>query len=98
MLYFGRAKTTLILGVCVLGALLCLPNFLPQPASWVPWRQVHLGLDLRGGSYLLLQVDMDAVRKERLDTILDRTRQALAGKYRSLTEPAGGKPRRGYPA
>ena len=89
MLYFGRAKTTLILGVCVLGALLCLPNFLPQPASWVPWRQVHLGLDLRGGSYLLLQVDMDAVRKERVDTILDRTRQALAGKYRSLTEPQG---------
>ena len=32
---------------------------------------------------------MDAVRKERVDTILDRTRQALAGKYRSLTEPAG---------
>ena len=89
MLYFGRAKTALILGVCVLGALLCLPNLLPAPAAWVPWRQVHLGLDLRGGSYLLLQVDMEAVRKERLDTILDRTRTALAGKYRSLAEPAG---------
>ncbi len=89
MLYFGRLKTALILGVCVLGALLCLPNVLPRPASWVPWRQVHLGLDLRGGSYLLLQVDMDAVRKERLDTVLDRARQALAGKYRALTEPPG---------
>ena len=89
MLYFGRAKTALILGACLLGALLCLPNIFPQPASWVPWRQVHLGLDLRGGSYLLLQVDLDAVRKERLDTILDRTRQALAGKYRSLAEPPG---------
>ena len=89
MLYFGRAKTALILGICVLGALLCLPNILPQPAPWVPWRQVHLGLDLRGGSYLLLQVDMDAVRKERLDTLLDRARSALAGKYRSLTEPPG---------
>ncbi len=89
MLYFGRAKTALILGICVLGALLCLPNILPAPAAWLPWRQVHLGLDLRGGSYLLLQVDMDAVRKERLDTVLDRARQALAGKYRTLTEPAG---------
>ncbi len=29
MLYFGRLKTTLILGVCVLGALLCLPNVMP---------------------------------------------------------------------
>ena len=28
MLYFGRLKTTLILGVCILGALLCLPNLL----------------------------------------------------------------------
>src|SRR3978361_1438468 len=89
MLYFGRLKTALILGVCVLGALLCLPNILPQPAAWVPWRQVHLGLDLRGGSYLLLQVDMDAVRKERLETILDRVRQPLSGKYRALTEPPG---------
>ena len=89
MLYFGRAKTALILGICVLGALLCLPNLLPAPASWVPWRQVHLGLDLRGGSYLLLQVDMDAVRKERLDTILDRARQALTGKYRTIAQPSG---------
>ena len=89
MLYFGRVKTALIFGVCVLGALLCLPNLLPRPASWMPWRQVHLGLDLRGGSYLLLQVDMAAVRKERLDAMLDNARQALAGKYRSLAEPPG---------
>ncbi len=89
MLYFGRAKTALILGICVLGALLCLPNLLPAPASWIPWRQVHLGLDLRGGSYLLLQVDLDAVRKERVDTILDRARQALTGKYRTILEPSG---------
>ncbi len=89
MLYFGRAKTALILGICVLGALLCLPNILPAPASWVPWRQVHLGLDLRGGSYLLLQVDLDAVRKERLDTILDRARQVLTGQYRTIQQPTG---------
>ena len=89
MLYFGRAKTALILGICVLGALLCLPNILPAPASWVPWRQVHLGLDLRGGSYLLLQVDLDAVRKERLDTILDRARQVLTGQYRTILQPTG---------
>ncbi len=89
MLYFGRLKTASILIVCLLGALVCLPNLLPRPAAWMPWPQVHLGLDLRGGSYLLLQVDMDAVRKERLDTILDSARQALAGKYRSLVEPQG---------
>jgi preprotein translocase subunit SecD len=86
MLYFGPIKTALIVGACILGALLCLPNVLPAPASWVPWRQVHLGLDLRGGSYLLLQVDMAAVRKERLEAIVEGARQDLAGKYRSLAQ------------
>lgn len=67
----------LIVGVCVLGALLCLPNFVPAPASWLPWRHVNLGLDLRGGSYLLLQVDMQAVEHERLDSLADGVRSAL---------------------
>jgi protein-export membrane protein SecD len=49
----------------------------PRPAGWLPWRTVHLGLDLQGGSYLLLEVDMDAVVKERLDSLLDAERQAL---------------------
>ena len=58
MMYFSRLKTATILAVCVLGVLLCLPNLLAAPAGWLPWRQVRLGLDLRGGSYLLLEVDM----------------------------------------
>jgi protein-export membrane protein SecD len=77
MLYFSRLKIALILGACFLGALLCVPNLLPAPAAWLPWRQVHLGLDLRGGSYLLMQVDMNAVVKERLDGLIDSARQTL---------------------
>ncbi|HYZ64914.1 MAG TPA: protein translocase subunit SecD, partial [Acetobacteraceae bacterium] len=80
MMYFSKLKTALILGVCVLGVLFCLPNFLPPPAPWIPWRQVHLGLDLRGGSYLLLEVDMAAVAKERLDSLADVARTALRNK------------------
>jgi preprotein translocase subunit SecD len=76
-MYFSRLKTTIILGICVLGAILCIPNLVPQPASWLPWRTVHLGLDLRGGSYLLMEVDMKAVVKERLDGLVDAIRQAL---------------------
>ncbi|HVC60100.1 MAG TPA: protein translocase subunit SecD [Acetobacteraceae bacterium] len=77
MLYFTRLKTAVILGVCLLGAILCIPNLFPAPAAWLPWRTVHLGLDLRGGSYLLMQVDMGAVIKERLNGLLDGVRQAL---------------------
>ncbi len=80
MMYFSRLKVALILGVCVLGVLLCLPNVLPAPASWVPWRKVGLGLDLRGGSYLLLEVDMTAVARERLDRLADGARTTLRGK------------------
>jgi protein-export membrane protein SecD len=77
MLYFSRFKTTLILAACVLGVLLCIPNIGAAPASWLPWRQVNLGLDLKGGSYLLMQVDMSAVARERLDSLLDTVRHDL---------------------
>ena len=77
MMYFTPLKTAVILGLCLLGAILCIPNLFPAPAPWLPWRQVHLGLDLRGGSYLLLEVDMKAVVKERLDSMVDGVRQAL---------------------
>ena len=77
MMYFSRMKTTLILGICLIGLLFGVPNLFPAPAAWMPWRTVHLGLDLRGGSYLLLEVDMKAVLKERLDSLADGVRQAL---------------------
>jgi protein-export membrane protein SecD len=80
MIYFSKLKTALIAGVCVLGVLLCIPNFVASPAPWFPWRQVHLGLDLRGGSYLLLEVDMAAVSRERLDSLADVIRTTLRNK------------------
>ncbi len=76
-MYFSRLKTWLILGACLIGAILCLPNLFAAPVAWLPWRTVHLGLDLRGGSYLLLEVDMKTVIKERLDGLVDAARQAL---------------------
>ena len=87
MMYFSRLKIALILGVCVLGALLCLPNLMPAPVSWLPWQQVHLGLDLRGGSYLLLEVDMATVVRERLDSIADGARTTLRGKVTGFQPP-----------
>ena len=88
MMYFSRLKSATILAVCVLGVLLCLPNLLRAPADWVPWRQVRLGLDLRGGSYLLLEVDAATVLKERLDSIADGARTTLRGKVQGFQPPA----------
>src|ERR1700747_3728910 len=82
MLYFENWKITLICAACALGVLLSLPNlfspsFLAQVPNWLPHKQVALGLDLRGGSYLLLEVDVAAAQRERLNSIIDNVRNAL---------------------
>src|SRR5256886_64247 len=82
MLYFENWKITLICAVCALGVLLSLPNlfspsFLAQLPTWLPHKQVALGLDLRGGSYLLLEVDVAAAQRDRLNAIIDSVRNAL---------------------
>ncbi|HEV8679897.1 MAG TPA: protein translocase subunit SecD, partial [Stellaceae bacterium] len=82
MLYFANWKILVICGVCALGVLLSLPNlFSPaQLASlprYVPHKQVALGLDLRGGSYLLLEVDFAAAQHERLNSLVENVRNTL---------------------
>ena len=80
MLYFSRAKTLGILLVCLLGVLFSLPNLGARPGwlpGFLPWTQVHLGLDLKGGSYLLLQIDTQAVEKQDLDGVVSDARQTL---------------------
>ena len=94
MMYFGRLKTTLILAVCVIGVLLCVPNLMPAPAGIGFWPRVRLGLDLQGGSYLLLEVDRSALAKERLESLADSARQALISKVQfrpPMPDPAQGR-------
>ncbi|HEU0215913.1 MAG TPA: protein translocase subunit SecD [Stellaceae bacterium] len=82
MLYFAQWKVLLILGVCALGVLFSLPNlFTPAQLDWlpsfIPRKQVSLGLDLRGGSYLLLEVDVAAAQTEQLNSTIENVRDAL---------------------
>jgi SecD/SecF fusion protein len=48
--------------------------------SWLPKNQVNLGLDLQGGSHLLLEVDLNALEAERLESLVDSIRVALRGR------------------
>jgi preprotein translocase subunit SecD len=82
MLYFQTWKVTLILVVCALGLAFTLPNLFSAQTvarwpTWLPDKQVALGLDLRGGSYLLYEVDMGAVVKEELTNLVDELRTQL---------------------
>ncbi|MFG1428160.1 protein translocase subunit SecD [Roseixanthobacter glucoisosaccharinicivorans] len=82
MLHFSRLKTTAILVITAIGILFALPNLLPPAAlavlpSWLASSRVTLGLDLQGGSHILLEVDGAALRKERAEQIRDEVRNVL---------------------
>ena len=82
MLHMPRWQVYLIVGVCLLGMLLALPNVLPESVrnaapAWLPHQAVPLGLDLRGGAYLLLEADVEAAVKDRTNSVLDDVRKAL---------------------
>ena len=70
------------LAVIIFGLLAALPNFLSpsQLASlpgWLPKQPVTLGLDLRGGSHLVLETDTKALLKDRIDDLQRQARQSL---------------------
>jgi preprotein translocase subunit SecD len=82
MMYFARWKVIGILAVLVLGCIFAFPNLLSPRItdsfpSWLPLQRVNLGLDLQGGSHLLLQADTDSVVHERLTGVVDGIRAAL---------------------
>ena len=71
MLYFTRWKALGIILIALVVCLFAVPNFFPEATvkGWPLWaqRRLVLGLDLQGGSYLLLEVDSNYVKKEKLD-------------------------------
>jgi len=82
MLYFTRWKTVAIWLVVLIGVVISLPNMLPQRAvealpDWMPKRTMTLGLDLQGGSHILLQVDQQDLINDRLEGTRDTIRTTL---------------------
>jgi len=75
--------TRLIVGLILLaGLLIAVPNALPDNIRagfprWLPSQTVTLGLDLQGGSYLLLEVELEAVQKDKLESLMSDARRAL---------------------
>lgn len=85
MLHFSPFRTAIIAVVAVLGILFTIPNFLTkdQLAAWpgfLPSKTMVLGLDLQGGSHLLLQVNRDDIINERIKELRKEARSALTDK------------------
>lgn len=97
MLYFSRWKiSAIVLAVLVTGLFAAL-NLLPARlvADWpqLAQRRIVLGLDLQGGSYLLLEVDRQAVRKEAVQSLRDDATRLLRLEhiaYSGVTSSADG--------
>ena len=77
MLEFPRWKVWLVTIVVAIGVLLSIPSLLagtPYANSWPKWLpqyRISLGLDLAGGSHLLLEADARDAQKQRLQAMED---------------------------
>ena len=79
MLRIARWKLVLVALATVFSILFSLPNAVPAGAlpSWMPQKRLNLGLDLQGGSYLLLEVDTAGLRRERMANLVEDVRGRL---------------------
>ncbi len=82
MLDFPRWKVWAVIATMVIGIALALPSMLPASATgWMPERykntKISLGLDLAGGSELLLEAQTGDVAKTRMGIMEEEVRTAM---------------------
>jgi preprotein translocase subunit SecD len=79
---FSRSQTIGIWAILILGVLFALPNAVPQQTlsqlpDGVPTAQLNLGLDLQGGSRILLEANRDGLFDTRLESLENNLRSEL---------------------
>jgi preprotein translocase subunit SecD len=85
MLRIRLWQVIVVVLICAASVLFALPNLFSQKSlgesypDWLPSQQVNLGLDLQGGSHLLLEVQIEQVLIERIEALVDDVRTALRG-------------------
>ncbi len=81
MLHFSKFKILGISLVLAIGVLFALPNVVPAMRAidfaLVPSKTMNLGLDLQGGSHLLLEVDTRTIEQEKLQSLVSDIRTGL---------------------
>ena len=92
MLYFASWKRALVILTCLAGVAFAAPNLLNEQGraeipSWLPSDAVNLGLDLQGGAYLLVDVQIDDVYSEHIEQMGGDMRSAIS--FVRETENAG---------
>ncbi|MDR0640293.1 MAG: protein translocase subunit SecD [Holosporales bacterium] len=81
MLVVSRFRIVFTVAICLLGLLFAMPSLVDQKTfDRLPaflQHTVNLGLELRGGSHIQLEVDIKTVAKEHQESIVDETRKQL---------------------
>ncbi|AHC73283.1 protein-export membrane protein SecD [Candidatus Endolissoclinum faulkneri L5] len=82
MMQFKAWNAIIAMFVCLIGIVYAMPNLMDRKIGaglpiGFPGKQINLGLDLRGGVHLLLEVDANVLIQERLESILGSVRQVL---------------------
>ena len=79
-------KKLAIIFVAVFGVLLAVPTMIPSLAPYFPsWSQpIQLGLDLKGGAQLLLEVDTNTMMRDKTAQLYEDARSALIDRDRGV--------------
>ncbi len=82
MLDFPRWRIWMLNSLILVGILLAIPSLMPASylaklPSWVPHEKINMGLDLAGGSHILLEADGSKLAATRLETLEDGVRGAM---------------------
>jgi len=79
VLYFSKLRITLVSLVTLFFVYIALSNFQDAENSLIS-KRINLGLDLQGGSYLLLEIDNEPVEIQKLQNTTTAIRNFLKGK------------------
>lgn len=79
MLDFPRWKVWLVIVATAMGIVAAIPSMLPEATrdqlpGWLKNTHINLGLDLSGGSHLLLEADTADVRKQQIERMEETIR------------------------
>ncbi|MBP7710225.1 MAG: protein translocase subunit SecD [Rickettsiales bacterium] len=86
MLNFSKTKIISISAICLLALVFAAPSFVAHNQNsviakklekFLPDNKVSLGLDLRGGSQLMLEVDFDYYIKEQINNLKDELKNSF---------------------
>ncbi len=89
-MHISRLRLAIYAVAILFGILTALPNVVPPQVlakipNFLPKDKVTLGLDLRGGSHLVLEVDSSGLVREHIQGLLGQARQQLRSQKIPMT-------------